>query len=311
MHHSVPTLAVIDLGTNTFHLLIGSLRLNQIEEVYQLQIPVKIGQGGINQGYITPEAFERALAALQTFANTLAQYQVSKVIATGTSAIRNAKNGQELLNEIYSRFGFEVQQIDGNREAELIYKGVGFSFSLPQNPIWVMDIGGGSVEFILGQQEKVIWKKSYEIGAARLIDTFKLSDPVTQEEFQLIEASLEQSLQEVWEQQQLHQAKWFAGSAGSFDTLREVLTLDLGETITNISEHAHEVSLEQLQLYKNCILRSTKESRHMLKGVPSFRSDMIVAASILMCFVIERLGSTRIIASHYALKEGILANIAN
>jgi exopolyphosphatase / guanosine-5'-triphosphate,3'-diphosphate pyrophosphatase len=309
MVSQTPNLAVIDLGTNTFHLLIGRFGLTQIEEVYQLQIPVKIGQGGINKGFITPEAMERAISALQTFAETLAQYQVSKVIATGTSAIRNAKNGQELLNEIYDRFGFEVQQIDGNREAELIHKGVSYSFTLPPSPIWIMDIGGGSVEFILAQQQDIIWKRSYEIGAARLIDKFPLGNPASPSQILAIENYLAEILIEVWEQQKLHHAVWFAGSAGSFDTLREVLTLDLGQTIPNLSQHAHEVSWEQLQLYKTCILTSTIESRKLLKGVPSFRSDMIVAASILMCFVIERLGSTRIIASHYALKEGLLAAI--
>lgn len=310
MLNSHPTAAVIDLGTNTFHLLIGSFGLNQIEESFQLQIPVKIGQGGINKGFITPEAWERAMQALAIFAEKIKEFEVTNIQAIGTSAIRNASNGEAFLKEIHQRFGFSIKKIEGNLEAELIYKGVGYSFPFPDEPIWVMDIGGGSVEFILGSGSAIIWKKSYEIGAARLIDAFSFSEPLTNDELQTLEAYFESSLQEVWKMQSIYKAQFFAGSAGSFDTLREILEIDLNQKLVSLSKHAQEVSIAQVNEFSSYIINSTQSERLKMNGLPSFRVDMIVAATALMQFVIKRLGSTRVIASHYALKEGILANLA-
>ncbi len=308
MLNSHPVIGVIDLGTNTFHLLIGRFGLNQIEEVYQLQLPVKIGQGGINKGFITTKAQARAFQALTTFSEKIKEFNVSKIIAIGTSAIRNASNGDAFLSEIKQQFGFNIKKIEGNLEAELIYKGVYFSFPFPKEPIWVMDIGGGSVEFILGQEKEIIWKKSFEIGAARLIEKFNISEPITHIELQQLENYFETTLEEVWQIQAKQQANWFAGSAGSFDTLREVLETNLKENLVDISEHAQEVSLAQVEKFSAFILGSNLAQRQQMKGLPDFRVDMIVAATALMNFVAKRLGSNRIIASHYALKEGLLAS---
>jgi exopolyphosphatase/guanosine-5'-triphosphate,3'-diphosphate pyrophosphatase len=249
------------------------------------------------------------MEALVIFEEKIKEFSVTNIQATGTSAIRNARNGQEFLLEIKERFGFNIKKIEGNLEAELIYKGVAYSFPFPQEPIWVMDIGGGSVEFILGKGEEIIWKKSFEIGAARLIDAFAISEPITHVQLQNLDDFFETNLQEVWQKQAIYQAKIFAGSAGSFDTLREVLEKDLNERLEEITAHAHLVSLAQVEKFTDFILSSTVEERQEMKGLPNFRVDMIVAASTLMSYVLKRLGSTQIIASHYALKEGILANI--
>jgi|694.fasta_scaffold80166_3 exopolyphosphatase/guanosine-5'-triphosphate,3'-diphosphate pyrophosphatase len=298
--------AVIDLGTNTFHLLIADLEAACIDEVLQLQIPVKIGSGGINKGFITPEAWARGMAAIEIFAEQIAAYKVKRTIAIGTSAIRNASNGKDFLAEIYKRFGIEVGSIDGKREAELIYRGVQHSFPFPAQPVWVMDIGGGSVEFILGQQNKIIWKQSFEIGAARLIDKFPLSNPATAQELAALNGYILQILEPVWQQQAIYQSPYLIGAAGSFDTLREVLTEDLNQAPALLSKHASSIGLNQAALFSNLIQNSTIAQRTQLKGLVDFRVDMIVAATCLMQIALDNLGSTQIIASHYALKEGIL-----
>jgi len=298
--------AVIDLGTNTFHLLIADLEAACIDEVLQLQIPVKIGSGGINKGFITPEAWARGMAAIEIFAEHIAAYKVNRTLAIGTSAIRNAGNGKDFLAEINSRFGIEVGSIDGKREAELIYRGVQHSFPFPDQPVWVMDIGGGSVEFILGQQNKIIWKQSFEIGAARLIDKFPLSNPATAQELAALNTYILQMLEPVWQQQATYQSPYLIGAAGSFDTLREVLIEDLNQAPELLSKHASSIGLNQAALFSNLIKNSTIAQRTQLKGLVDFRVDMIVAATCLMKIALDNLGSTQIIASHYALKEGIL-----
>ena len=156
------TIAVIDLGTNTFHILIAEVtEPHNYRIVHRLRIPVMIGKGGINQGLITEEGQERALAALQQFAALIRQYEVQQVRATATSAFRNARNGKALVQRIREETGIRIEVIDGMQEAEYIFGGVQEALSLDHEPILIMDIGGGSVEFILSSDQQVRWKQSF------------------------------------------------------------------------------------------------------------------------------------------------------
>ncbi len=141
--------AVIDCGTNTFHLLICEKEGNTIYPYFRDKVHVKIGEGGIEQKIITSAAFARALKALDYFKTALEKFQVEKVYATATSAIRNASNGPELVSAIKSATGIDVQIISGEKEAHLIYKGVSLAHTLGPERALIVDIGGGSVECII------------------------------------------------------------------------------------------------------------------------------------------------------------------
>src|SRR6478609_408551 len=140
--------AIIDLGTNTFHLLIAEVINGIIVEHKKLQIPVKIGEGGINKKTIAPPAFHRGLDALNVFRKTLNEFGIGAVIAHGTSAIRDAQNGGDFITEAHKQVNIQITMLSGEEEAELIYNGVKHAFPLPENNVLVMDIGGGSVEFV-------------------------------------------------------------------------------------------------------------------------------------------------------------------
>ena len=161
--------AIIDLGTNTFHLLIAEVRNGLINEYFKLQIPVKLGKGGIGDNLITEDAFKRGLTALSEFRKYIDQFEIKEVHAFATSAVRSAKNGDEFIFKAKKYYQIEINAICGDDEAALIYEGVKHSFNLPEENILVMDIGGGSVEFIIGQKEDIFWKHSFNIGAARLV----------------------------------------------------------------------------------------------------------------------------------------------
>ncbi len=303
--------AVLDLGTNTFHLLIAEQNGATISEIFQKQIPVKIGAGGINQGFITPEAYLRGINALGEFYQIIQQYPVKTIVATGTSAIRNAKNGTEFLEEIAQKFGFKVQSISGEIEASLIYKGVSLSFPFPNEPVLVMDIGGGSVEFIIGLGEEILWKQSFEIGAARLLDKFKPSNPISEAEITALDNYLEEVLQPLTTVLETYKIagkpiQTLIGSAGSFETLLDVLKLDLNKKTTPISPFAKQVSLVDTDLFYQFIIGSNQSQREQMKGLLNFRVDMIVVATLLMRFAQNKFAIQKLIASHYALKEGLL-----
>ncbi|OYU94460.1 MAG: exopolyphosphatase [Bacteroidetes bacterium B1(2017)] len=303
--------AVLDLGTNTFHLLIAEMSEGSFIEIFQKQTPVKIGAGGINKGFIEQMAYERGMRALEDFANILTSYSIESIVATGTSAIRNARNGPQFLQEAKERFGFSIESIPGALEAELIFKGVKQSFQFPETPVLIMDIGGGSVEFIIAKNDAILYKQSFEIGAARLLDLFKPSNPIEVSELESINTYLQNTLKPLQDALQKTSELYgkmeiLVGSAGSFETLLDVLKLDLGRNYDSITPFAHEVRKEQVAEFSKYIINSTQLQRESMKGVLDFRVDMIVVATVLLSFVVEKYSFNKIIASNYALKEGLL-----
>lgn len=151
-------IAVIDCGTNTFNLLIVErLRGNAYTKLFQTRLAVKLGEISINKGYIEDAALKRGVEAIGVYKEYCRQYEVSHILAFATSAIRDAKNGNDFVAEVLDRFAITIQVIEGDREAELIYFGNKEAVALTNEPSLIMDIGGGSNEFIIANKEQVFW----------------------------------------------------------------------------------------------------------------------------------------------------------
>jgi exopolyphosphatase / guanosine-5'-triphosphate,3'-diphosphate pyrophosphatase len=166
--------AIIDLGTNTFHLLIAEGK----HIIHEEKLPVRMGLGGINQGVITDDGIERSLTCLHRFAEICSSMQVSDIQAFGTSALRNARNGQDVANRIEQESRIPVSIIGGDEEAKLIYQGIRAAVPLGDQKNLLVDIGGGSVEFIIGNQIEIFWKQSIEVGGQRLLERFHQHEPI-------------------------------------------------------------------------------------------------------------------------------------
>lgn len=184
------TFAVIDLGTNTFHLLIvedngdGSFR-----ELYRKQHFVKLAEEGIQT--IGAAAFARGLDVMESFNITLDEYKVNQLTAFGTAALRTASNGQDFVNQVKEKNGIEIELISGDREAVLIHKGVLQAVPFTSERMLIMDIGGGSVEFIIADKNQVYWAQSFPIGVAVLYKNFHQNNPITNTEIQATQAFCE------------------------------------------------------------------------------------------------------------------------
>lgn len=298
--------AIIDLGTNTFHLFIAEVKNGFVKEYFKLQVPVKIGRGGINEGVITAEAYQRGLTALGEFRKYLDQFHITDIMAFATSAIRNAKNGNAFVAEVKQQFDIDIATIDGDTEAAYIYKGVSHSFKMPEVPVLVMDIGGGSVEFIIGCGEEVLWKQSFEIGAARLIEGFHKEDPVSGEEINALNAYLDKQLESLADAVRKFNPEILVGSAGSFETLVDVVIKDLTVIPVSLSKNAYEIRREDFDVFVELMSVSSLDQRAKLRGMTNFRVEMITVAALLMDYVVRNFGIKRIIASDYSLKEGVL-----
>ncbi len=143
---------------------------------------------------------KEVLLAIQNHMEIIKKYEVEEIRAFATSAIRNASNGEEFVEEVEERqFGFRVRIIPGDREAELIYKGVRQAIPLDEKKVMILDIGGGSNEFIICNQKGIIWKHSFELGMARILELFDLSDPITHEEIMALESYFSQELHSLFD----------------------------------------------------------------------------------------------------------------
>lgn len=298
-------IAVIDMGTNTFHLLIVVTQAEGFVVQRRERVAVKIGKGGINKGLITGAAWQRALNALKNFRQIIDEYQVNEVFATATSAIRNARNGEELAIEITASTGIPVKIISGEQEAEYIYFGVKQALTLGRENSLIMDIGGGSVEFIIGNEKEALWKKSYEIGAQRLLDLFHAQDPIRSEDVTALEKYLDEKLMGLPQAILKYAPSTLIGSSGTFDTLSDIYILknNLQKT-PGATEYPLPVS-EYKEIHTNLLTKS-KEERLLIPGMVEMRVDMIVVASCLINYVIKNYQFDQMRASAYALKEGVL-----
>lgn len=307
----------IDMGTNTFHLLIVELYTRAhkppFKVLYKEKVGVKIGaEGGINAGYISEAAMQRALQTLQHFAQVIAQWQISEenVMALGTSAVRNAKNQAIFIETIKEETGISVTVISGDTEAAMIYEGVRLAVPLGEQPSLLIDIGGGSVEFILGNEKEMFWRQSFEIGGQRLMDLFMTSDPISAESIGELRAYLAKTLEPLQESIAIYKPTQLVGVSGSFDTLVEIY-----QHKQTILSESYDVENEAFyQLPKTFVLNILQEiiklnhtERLALRGMIPLRADMIVVAAILIEQVIQMSDFQEINISTYSLKEGLLS----
>jgi len=297
-------IAVIDIGTNTFHLLIVEMQGNSYQIVHKEKRSVKIGEGGISKGIINEAASKRALKTLEGFKQVIDREDVDSWHATATSAFRNAKNGEALAQQVASETGIMINIIDGDREAQLIYQGVKHALTIGEEPALIMDIGGGSVEFIIADDHHVHWKKSFEIGAQRLMDHFHYHDPIYASEVVKLESVLDSRLAELAAAMEQYNPRTLIGSSGTFDTLSEIYLQAQGLTKTEQPERP--LTLTGYKAIHQQIISSTRAQRMEIPGMIEMRVDMIVVASCLIYYLLERFSIDHIRVSSYALKEGLL-----
>ncbi|MFN4146429.1 MAG: phosphatase [Runella sp.] len=301
--------AIIDLGTNTFHLLIISQQDQQLNTLYKESIAVKIGKSGINQQTIAPDAQERALNALTQFRQKINEYRVplANVKAIGTSALRNAQNTRDFCKAVADQTGIFIEVISGEREAELIYEGVKQALDLGTAPSLIMDIGGGSVEFVIANAARIFWKQSFEIGGQRLLEKFSPSDPISPSTIARIHSYLQQQLLPLHNAMHQYAPCTLVGSSGTFDTLADLDFIHRKGELPPASATSFEISLAEFQRQYQLLINSTRAERVAMPGMKNLRVDLIVVSVIMIDYILKSFDIQQILCSTYSLKEGILA----
>ncbi|MBX3101613.1 MAG: Ppx/GppA family phosphatase [Bacteroidetes bacterium] len=300
-------IAIIDLGTNTFHLMVIAVEGRSYRILDKYKEPVKLGQGGITQGIIGPEAYKRGIKALQKFRKILDTRRVTHIMAFATSAVRGAANAQQFIDEALSASGIAIKIINGYEEAVLIYEGAKNGIQLPgQENVLFVDIGGGSVEFIVGDRKHPKLIRSLNIGGSRLLELLRPHDPMTPEDIARAQAYIADQLEPLLMEIQHFAIRRIVGSSGSFETLGTLVAAAEGKTLTADMVNAYQFGTEAFQqVYTQLIPTSAKE-RKAMPGMDASRVEMINMGCILVKYLVDHLKIQSILVSSFALKEGIL-----
>jgi len=296
------TYAVIDLGTNTFHLLIaaGGSSNGSITEIARERRFVKLAEEGID--CIGAKPLQRGLDTLRYFRQLLDEHGIppERVRAFGTAALRTASNGKAFIQQVSEEMNIEIRLITGEREALLIHKGVTLLLPPDEQPHLIMDIGGGSVEFILANREGVIWHRSFPIGVAVLHKNFYSSDPLSEGQLSSLQLFLKEQLAPLRQILQHNKTERLVGASGTFDVLDNLLSKP-----DSNKPYAHFSSQDFMPFYQQ-MLPTTVAERRAMPDMPEDRADMILVALVLVKTVLELADFKEIVVSHYAMKEGML-----
>ncbi len=304
--------AVLDMGTNVFNMILSEFAPGgECRMIKEYKCAAKLGAGGLSSGLIAPSAFETAIAALDKITSVIEEAGgADMIIPYATSAVRDAANGLEFAQQMNSRYGFKIRIIPGEREAELIFKGIMESvgelrgadgkFASGENAL-MLDIGGGSNEFIITDGAKILWKRSFPIGMARMREQFNYQEPISQEVISEFEKFNDEVLRELWEQVEIYKPKIFIGSSGSFDTFKDLL-FNCG-----FRERASmELGMDALRELNERLVASVPQERLQMPGMSPIRVDYIVLASVFTQFVLEKVKPAIVYQSSYSLKEGAM-----
>jgi exopolyphosphatase/guanosine-5'-triphosphate,3'-diphosphate pyrophosphatase len=233
---------------------------------------------------------------------------VSACYAFATSAFRNASNGVSLAREIEEKTGISVSIVPGDEEAELIFAGIRAGLELGDEASMVMDIGAGSVGFIIGNRDSILWKQSFEIGGQRLLEKFQKHDPILPSEISKLDTYFDEVLGLLSEALHEYKPTTLIGSSGSFDTLSDIFCIRQNIPRT-FDEAETPLTFDGFYDIYHELISKNREARMNIPGMIALRVDMIVVACCLIRWVLEIHNFSGIRVSSYSLKEGALAGI--
>jgi len=298
---STRRIAVIDLGSNTFHLLIVDLQQDgQWISLLKDRRYVKLASGGLD--VINDDSLQRGIAVMKEFATQIQSWKVDATYAVGTAAMREAKNGLEVACILEEQSGIPIEIIDGHQEAHYILKGIQSALPALPAPGLIMDIGGGSVEFILFRGDEVLFVHSYKIGVALLYEQFHKHDPIHISEINALTSFLETELVELIKKLKDVKEFYLIGASGSFEVIQDSLPkLQTGD-------HWSELELQDLDAYMSEVIPMDLVERKLRKEIPIERLDYIVVAYLLIRYIIRACPPAKLYYCDYALKEGVIAD---
>jgi exopolyphosphatase/guanosine-5'-triphosphate,3'-diphosphate pyrophosphatase len=299
--------AAIDCGTNSIRLLIADIDGNNFREVVRDMEIVRLGQGVDETGQFHPDAIARTLAAVDKFAAEIAKRGVEKIRFCATSATRDATNRHLFVDGVRDRLGIELEVISGDEEAALSFAGAIKDLDPSNGPFLVVDIGGGSTEFVFGTST-VEAARSVNIGCVRMTERHFASDPATTEQIELARTDIQAAIAQAAAEVPITKAKTLVAVAGTATTVAAA-ALDLPE-YDRYAIHLSRISAQQTHDAATMFATNNREQRLSLGYMHPGRVDVIAAGSLVLSEIMKATGATEFVASESDILDGMAFSLA-
>ncbi|MBJ7001600.1 Ppx/GppA family phosphatase [Streptomyces sp. CRPSP2-6A1] len=309
--------AAIDCGTNSIRLLVADAdpATGELVDLDRRMTIVRLGQGVDRTGWLAPEALERTFAACREYAAIIKEHGAERLRFVATSASRDAENREDFVRGVLDILGVEPEVITGDQEAEFSFTGATRELTGRTDlarPYLVVDIGGGSTEFVVGD-EKVRAARSVDIGCVRMTERHlvhggEVSDPPTEEQIAAIRADIEAALDLAEQTVPLREARTLVGLAGSVTTV-SAIAQDLPD-YDSARIHHSRVSRARVREITEHLLHSTHAERATIPSMHPGRVDVIGAGSLVLLAIMERTGAEEVVVSEHDILDGIAWSVA-
>ena len=306
-------IAAIDIGTNSLHMVVVKIEatLPSFTIIAREKETVRLGDRNLITGDLKPEVMSKAIACLGRFKTLAESLGTNSIVAVATSAVRESPNGKEFLHQIEIEVGLIVDLISGPEEARRIYLGVLSGMEFNNKPHIIIDIGGGSTELILGDSEEPRSLTSTKIGAVRLTGELIASDPITETEFQYLQAyargMLERSVEEVQRKLKIGDSPQLIGTSGTIETIATIHAREkLGLIPTTLN--GYQFSLQDLRTWVNRLRKMTNVERAAIAGMPEKRPEVILSGAVILQEAMTLLGVESLTVCERSLREGVIVD---
>jgi exopolyphosphatase/guanosine-5'-triphosphate,3'-diphosphate pyrophosphatase len=298
----VMRVAAIDCGTNSIRLLIADIDGTNFREIVREMEIVRLGQGVDKTGQFHPDAIARTLAAVDSFARTIAAKGVEKIRFCATSATRDATNRDLFINGVKERLGIEPEVIPGEVEAALSFQGATKDFNKTEGPFLVIDIGGGSTEFVFGT-DKVEFAKSMNIGCVRMSERHFTGGEAEPGQIAEATADIDEAIAQAAKIVPIKDAKTLIAVAGTATTVAAA-ALDL-PGYDRYSIHLSRISAEKTHAISKQFLAMSRDARAALGYMHPGRVDVIGAGALVLSRIMYATGASEFVASESDILDGM------
>jgi exopolyphosphatase/guanosine-5'-triphosphate,3'-diphosphate pyrophosphatase len=306
-------IAAIDIGTNSLHMVVVRIEptLLSFSVIARDKETVRLGDRDLSTGNLKPQIIENAIATLRRFQELARTLDAETIIAVATSAVREAPNGRDFLYQVEAELGLKVDLISGQEEARRIYLGVLSGMEFNNHLHIIIDIGGGSTELVLGDSEEARTLTSTKIGAVRLTTELITTDPISNIEFQYLQAyirgMLERSAEEILANLQVGESPRLVGTSGTVETLAMLHAKEnLGFVPSTLN--GYQFPLKDLREWVNRLRRSNNLERATIPGMPDKRSEVLLAGALILQEAMTLLGIESVTVCERALREGVIVD---
>jgi exopolyphosphatase/guanosine-5'-triphosphate,3'-diphosphate pyrophosphatase len=298
---SLKRVASIDIGTNTILLLIAKVEGGKIHPLFEIETVARLGEGVQKNGILLKEAMERGLQTLAQYLKWCQEMEVQEFFAAGTSALREAKNSEDFLKWVKEKLNLSIEVISGEEEAQLSFLAVVKDLGEVKNPILVVDVGGGSTEFILGKDDQIRQWISLPLGSVRFTEEFLLSDPIQEDHWKKMEGRIREHLVNIPHSKGPLSMVAVGGTATTLASVEQGLEEFIPEKIHHFVL-GKEALKNQLLLYRS----KTIEERKKIPGLPIARADVILAGGTILYLAMEELNCPSVLISCHGVRYGLL-----